>query len=88
MSFNPADPIVVLYRPIEQLQKLVTDAGIPYSSVKQLEVGHILIRSTRDFEKALGEWNKKVSATKTWTTFKTHFGEGQDELKEIRGPMM
>ena len=34
ISFNPADIMVVLYRPIEQLQKLVTAAGIPYSSLR------------------------------------------------------
>ena len=31
LSFNPADHMVTLYRPIEQLQKLATTAGIPYS---------------------------------------------------------
>ena len=88
MSFNPADPMVVLYQPIEQLQKLATAAKIPYSSAQQLELGLTLIRSTRDFEKALGEWNKKVSTTKTWATLKTHFKEAHDELKEIWGPTM
>ena len=88
MSFNPADPMVVLYRTIEQLQKLATTTGIPYSSAQQIELGLTLIRSTRDFEKALGEWNKKVSTTKPWARFKTHFKEAQDELKGIRGPTM
>ena len=88
MSFIPVDLMVVLYCPIERLQKLATAAGIPYSSGQQLELGFILIWSTRDFEKALSEWNKKVSTTKTWATFKTHFKEAQDELKEIREPTM
>ena len=43
MSFNPADPMVVLYHPIEQLQKLAAAAGIPYSSAQQLELGLALI---------------------------------------------
>ena len=30
--FNPSDPIVALFWPIEQLQKLATAAGISYSS--------------------------------------------------------
>ena len=29
-SFNPADPMITIYRPIEQLQKKATEAGIPY----------------------------------------------------------
>ena len=34
MSFNPADPMVVLYRPIKQLQKLATATRILYSSAQ------------------------------------------------------
>ena len=29
--FNPTDPMVIIYHPIEQLQILATTAGIPYS---------------------------------------------------------
>ena len=45
--------MVTLYHPIEQLVKLAKSAGIPYSPEQQLEIGHILIRATRDFEKGL-----------------------------------
>ena len=31
ISFNPAGPMVLLYCPIKQLQKLAISAGIPYS---------------------------------------------------------
>ena len=87
-SFNPADPIVVLFCLIEQLQKLAIAAGIPYSTEQQLEIGLTIIRSTRDFEKSLGEWNNKVPTIKTWTLVKTHFTRAQTDLKAIRGPTM
>ena len=32
LTFNPADPMITLYRPIEQLQKLATAASIRYLS--------------------------------------------------------
>jgi hypothetical protein len=73
ISFNPADPMVTLYRPIEQLQKLAIAANIPYSPEQQLEFGLTLIKNTRDFEKALGEWNSKPMNQKTWIIFKSHF---------------
>ena len=88
LSFNPADPMFTLYGPIEHLQKLATAAGIPYSEAQKLEIGLTLIRGTRDFEKALGEWNSRVAMTKTWDTFKVHFKDAQTELKEVRGPMI
>ena len=88
ISFNPDDPIVVLFCLIEQLAKLATSAGIPYSQEQQLEFGLSLIRGTRDFEKALGEWNGLPLNGKTWTAFKTHFKNAQAKLKQIRGPTM
>ena len=36
ITFHPAEPIVIIYRPIKQLQKLATMAGIPYSQAQQL----------------------------------------------------
>ena len=88
IAFNPADPMITISRPIEQLQKKATDAGIPYSEAQLLEFGLTLIKSTRDFEKALGEWHAKPTNQKTWITFKSHFRDAQTELKAIRGPTM
>ena len=88
ISFNPADPMVTIFRPIEQLQKKAISAGIKYSVEQLLEMGLSLIRNTRDFEKALGEWNQKIPTDKTWDNFKSHFRAAQVELKEIRGPTM
>ena len=88
ISFNPADPMVMLFRPIEQLVKLATSAGIPYLQEQQLEFGLTLIRWTRDFEKVLGEWNGLPLNGKTWTAFKTHFKNAHAKLKQICRPTM
>ena len=65
MSWQPNDPIVLLTRPIEQLQKLATQAGIPYTDSQILEKGLTKIRATRDFEYALTQWENKPQAEKT-----------------------
>ena len=88
ISFNPADPMVLLYRPIEQLQKLAISAKNPYSSAQLLELGITLIRNTRDLEKGLRDWNSKPEPDKTWPEFKIYFKTAQTELKDIRGPTM
>ena len=88
ITFHPTDPIVVLYRPIKRLQKLVTTEGIPYLQVPQLEFGLTLIRNMRDLEKAFGEWSVKPDADKTWDNFKINFKQDQAKLKKIRGPKM
>ena len=87
-TWQPSDPIVLLTRPLEQLQKLATQAGIPYTDGQILEKGLTLIRATRDFEYALTQWEDKPQDQKTWATFKSHFHEAQLQLKKIRGPTM
>ena len=88
MNWQPSDPIVLLTRPIEQLQKLATKAGVPYTDSQILEKGLTIIRATRDFEYALTQWEDKPDADKVWSNFKTHFHEAQLQLKKIRGPTM
>ena len=47
-----------------------------------------IIRSTHDFEKALGYWHAKAVGDKTWSNLKAHFAQTQEALKAIRGPTM
>ena len=53
-----------------------------------MDFGLQLIKNTRDFETALGEWNKRPDNQKTWELFKEHFQDAQQTLKDIRGPTM
>ena len=86
--FSPADPLVMIWNPVEKLRKLAIQANLPYTSQQLIELAMQLIRNTHDFEKAIGEWNAKNPTDKTWTNLKLHFGNAQKELKDIRGPTM
>ena len=86
--FVPSDPMVTIFRPIEQLRTLAEIAKIPYTESQIVDFGVQLIKSTRDFETALGEWNRKGDLFKTWDLFKEHFSDAQQTLKDIRGPTM
>ena len=81
MTWLPSDPIALLTRPLEQLQKLAAHAGIPYTDQQILEKGLTLIRATRDFEYGLTLWEAKPAAQKNWQNFKNHFHEQQLNLK-------
>ena len=88
MTFHPADPMILLYNPIEKLRTMAESASIPYTANQLLDMGLTVIRNTRDFEKALGEWELLPTNQKTWVKFKSHFTEAQKQLKAIRGPTM
>ena len=86
MTFHPADPMILLYNPIEQLEKMAQSAQIPYTARQILDIALTVLRNTRDFERALGNWELKPQAQKTWSNFKTHFTAAQKQLKAIGGP--
>ena len=88
MSFHPADPLILLYNPIEKLRRMAEAAEIPYTTHQLLDIGLTVIRNTRDFERALGDWELLPPIQKTWATFKDHFKDAQKQLRAIRGPTM
>ena len=73
MSYNPADPMILLYNPLEKLKKMAEAANIAYTEAQILDMGLTVIRNTRDFEKALGDWDSLAARNKTWDCFKQHF---------------
>ena len=88
MSYNPADPMILLYNPLEKLKKMAEAANIAYTEAQILDMGLTVIRNTRDFEKALGDWDSLAARNKTWDRFKQHFKDAQKQLKAIRGLTM
>lgn len=88
LTFQPADPMILLFNPIEKLKTMGESAGIPYSEHQLLDMGLTVLRNTRDFERGLGDWELKPVDDKTWEGFKTHFTNAQKQLKAIRGPTM
>ena len=88
MTWLASDPIILLTKPLEDLNKLATHAGIPYTPKQILEKALAIIRATKDYELALTTWDNKPVNEKTWENLKTHFHEAQQQLKSIRGPSM
>ena len=88
MTFHPADPMILLYNPIEKLRTMAESAEIAYTTEPQLDIGLTIIRNTREFEMVLGSWEILPATDKMWTKFKEHFSKAQKQLKAIRGPRM
>ena len=88
MQYHPADPMILLFNPIDKLIKMGIAASIPYTEEQVLDIGLTVVRNTRDFEKALGDWEALPATGKTWKTFQKHFKNAQKQLKAIRGPTM
>ena len=50
MTFHPADPLIMLYGPIEKLQKLAGAAPTSYTPEQILDIGLTVMKNTRDFK--------------------------------------
>ena len=87
-AFNPVDLMIILYNPIEKLRKMAESANIAYTENQILDIRLTVIRNTRYFEKALGDWENLLTTEKIWAGFKTHLTAAQQQLKAIRAPTM
>ena len=84
ITWKPHDLLVLLTWPIETLQKMATQARIPFSTAQLIKKGLQIIKNTRDFEIALTAWNVRPDTKNTWDNFKTHFQEEKQALKEVQ----
>ena len=50
ITWKPDDPLVLLTRPIETIQKMATQVGIPFSTAQLLDKGIQIIKNKRDFK--------------------------------------
>ena len=85
---NPADPIIILYNHIEKLCKMAEVVNIAYTENQIFDIGLTVIQNTRNFEKALRDWENLLTTDKIWARFKTHFPAVQQQFKAIRAPTM
>ena len=88
MSYHPADPMILLFNPIEKLKKILLAANIAYTTAQILDIGLTVIRNTCNFKRALGNWEAIPGADKTWDQFKNHVKAAQNQLRAICGPTM
>ena len=65
MVFHPYDPLIILFGPIEKLQKLIEAVNIGYTKQQILDIRLTVIKNTRDFERVLMDWQAKPANTKT-----------------------
>ena len=86
--YNLQEPLVVLFDKVEDLVKLTQAAKMTYTKAQIINMDIQLIRNTHDFQDSLKTWINKLANEKSWETFKAHFEDEHDTLREIRGMSM
>ena len=88
MQYDLQEPLVVVFEEVEELEKLATAAGNPYTPIQIVQFGLQIIKNTKDFEDGIKAWNALPLGQKNWINFQMHFEREHRALKEIRGATM
>ncbi len=80
MTFDPQDPVDVVFTEIGHLAEIADAIGDPLTNVQQTKVGYVVLQNTKRFSGGLKKWDEKQLPDKTWRNFKTPFREVQKNM--------
>jgi hypothetical protein len=72
-AWDPQQPVDTLFKQIQDCADYSEAGGFLIGHPQQINVGYAKIFTTGHFMSACRRWNKKPTAEKTWTQFKSHF---------------
>ena len=81
MTFDPQDPVDVIFTDIDDLAEIADAIGDPLTDVQQTKIGYVVLQNTKRFSGGLKKWDEKQLADKTWGNFKTHFRLVQKNMR-------
>ena len=88
MQYNVQDPLITIYKEIEELEQLGKAANNPYLPSQLVTFALQIIKNTGDFEDSQKKWHIKTPIDKTWNNFKIHFDTEHQALRKVRGITM
>ena len=80
-ELDPNDPIDLLFVEIDELADIFRLQKNPLTDKQLREIAYVVLEKAKVFKKDLREWNRKEEEDQTWTVFKVHFRNAQQELR-------
>jgi hypothetical protein len=84
-AWDPQQPVETLFKQIQDCADYYEAGGVLIGHPKQINVGYAKIFATGHFMSACRRWNKKLTAEKTWTQFKSHFAAAHRQHNQMQG---
>jgi hypothetical protein len=84
-AWDPQQPVETLFKHIQDCAHYSDAVGVLIGHPQKINVGYATIFATWHFMSACRRWNKKPSAEKTWTHFKSHFAASHRQHKQMQG---
>ena len=80
--WSPPQPIVDLFEQLKRGQAFAAKGKETIDNSQLIRWGYQNIRATGLFDRACEKWRKKEASDKTWTKFKLHFTQAEDDRKK------
>jgi hypothetical protein len=84
-AWDPQQPVETLFKQIQDSADYSEAGSVLIGHPQQINVGYAKIFARGHFMGACRRWNKKPSAGKKWTHFKSHFAAVHRQHKQIQG---
>ena len=81
-TFDPVMPVDCVFTLVEDLAVLADAGKAPFSPEQIINFAYNVINKTRKFGNDVKLWNRFAAPNKTWISFKIHFRQAQEELRE------
>ena len=58
-TFDPQDPVDVVFTEIGDLAEVATAIGDPLTAVQKTKIGYVILQNTKQFSSGLKKWDEK-----------------------------
>jgi hypothetical protein len=83
-AWDPQQPVETFFKQIQDCADYSEAGGVLIGHPQQINVGYAKIFARCHFMSACCRWNKKPTAEKTWTQFKSHFAAAHRQYKQMQ----
>jgi hypothetical protein len=84
-AWDPQQPVETLFKQIQDCADYSESDGVLIGHPQQINIGYAKIFATCHLMSACRRWNKKPTAEKTWTQFKSHYASTHHQHKQMQG---
>ncbi len=82
MHYEISHPIDIIFNKVEDLNDLSIAAHADYTEPQLINIAYVIINATGKYQHYIRDWSRLPPAQKNWASFKTHFRQAHQELRE------
>ncbi len=82
MAYNTQDPIDLVFNEVEEFAEYAEMGHQALTQEQTIAKAYVILNKTRRFKQPITDWNRRLTADRTWLNFKIHFRQAHQEFRE------